>query len=172
MEKYRPVFLDDIVGNTETIERLKIIAKDGNMPHVIISGIASLFPRDDHKVKSEAELNRNKHVEMVTEHDVHLTQSYTSEDSSVHLRDDRHHIAPSEGDESNQVKIGKEPPKHSSSENLSDKPGFFQKFVARHSDDKFVKFLKKHKDNPLGAATSWWASIFFFKYEILTTVKG
>ena len=38
VEKYRPIFLDDIVGNTETIERLKIIAKDGNMPHVIISG--------------------------------------------------------------------------------------------------------------------------------------
>lgn len=38
VEKYRPIVLDDIVGNTETIERLKIIAKDGNMPHVIISG--------------------------------------------------------------------------------------------------------------------------------------
>lgn len=38
VEKYRPVFLNDIVGNVETIERLKIIAKDGNMPHVIISG--------------------------------------------------------------------------------------------------------------------------------------
>lgn len=42
MEKYRPVFLDDIVGNTETIERLKIIAKDGNMPHVIISGMPGI----------------------------------------------------------------------------------------------------------------------------------
>ena len=29
--------LDDIVGNTETIERLKVIARDGNMPHIIIS---------------------------------------------------------------------------------------------------------------------------------------
>ena len=38
MEKYRPIYLDDVVGNEETIERLKIIAKDGNMPHVIISG--------------------------------------------------------------------------------------------------------------------------------------
>ena len=38
VEKYRPVYLDDVVGNEETIERLKIIAKDGNMPHVIISG--------------------------------------------------------------------------------------------------------------------------------------
>ncbi|KAH1512899.1 replication factor C subunit 4 [Aspergillus fumigatus] len=40
--KYRPIFLDDIVGNTETIERLKIIAKDGNMPHVIISGMPGI----------------------------------------------------------------------------------------------------------------------------------
>jgi len=42
VEKYRPVFLDNIVGNTETIERLKIIAKDGNMPHVIISGMPGI----------------------------------------------------------------------------------------------------------------------------------
>lgn len=42
VEKYRPVYLDDIVGNTETIERLKIIAKDGNMPHLIISGMPGI----------------------------------------------------------------------------------------------------------------------------------
>ncbi|KAF2443553.1 P-loop containing nucleoside triphosphate hydrolase protein [Karstenula rhodostoma CBS 690.94] len=42
VEKYRPVFLDHVVGNTETIERLKIIAKDGNMPHVIISGMPGI----------------------------------------------------------------------------------------------------------------------------------
>jgi replication factor C subunit 2/4 len=30
--------LDDVVGNDETLERLKIIARDGNMPHLIISG--------------------------------------------------------------------------------------------------------------------------------------
>lgn len=42
VEKYRPVYLDDIVGNVETIERLKIIAKDGNMPHVIISGMPGI----------------------------------------------------------------------------------------------------------------------------------
>jgi replication factor C subunit 2/4 len=42
IEKYRPVFLDDIVGNSETVERLKIIAKDGNMPHVIISGMPGI----------------------------------------------------------------------------------------------------------------------------------
>lgn len=30
------------MGNTETVERLKIIAKDGNMPHVIISGMPGI----------------------------------------------------------------------------------------------------------------------------------
>jgi replication factor C subunit 2/4 len=42
VEKYRPVFLDDVVGNEETIERLKIIAREGNMPHVIISGMPGI----------------------------------------------------------------------------------------------------------------------------------
>ncbi|KAI9847846.1 MAG: replication factor C subunit 4 [Sclerophora amabilis] len=42
VEKYRPVYLNDVVGNTETIDRLKIIAKDGNMPHVIISGMPGI----------------------------------------------------------------------------------------------------------------------------------
>jgi hypothetical protein len=37
VEKYRPQNLDDVVGNVDTIERLKVIAKDGNCPHIIIS---------------------------------------------------------------------------------------------------------------------------------------
>ncbi|KAJ3786132.1 P-loop containing nucleoside triphosphate hydrolase protein [Lentinula aff. detonsa] len=42
VEKYRPQALDDVVGNTETIERLKVIARDGNCPHVIISGMPGI----------------------------------------------------------------------------------------------------------------------------------
>lgn len=37
MEKYRPAVLDDVVGNEDTIDRLKVIAKEGNCPHIIIS---------------------------------------------------------------------------------------------------------------------------------------
>lgn len=37
VEKYRPQILDEIVGNAETIDRLKVIARDGNCPHIIIS---------------------------------------------------------------------------------------------------------------------------------------
>ncbi len=38
VEKYRPVYLDEIVGNEETLNRLKIFADDGNLPNLIISG--------------------------------------------------------------------------------------------------------------------------------------
>ncbi|WWC71483.1 uncharacterized protein I206_105441 [Kwoniella pini CBS 10737] len=42
VEKYRPALLEDIVGNSETVERLKVIAEDGNVPHIIISGMPGI----------------------------------------------------------------------------------------------------------------------------------
>ena len=42
VEKYRPQLLDDIVGNQETVDRLKVIAKQGNCPHLIISGLPGI----------------------------------------------------------------------------------------------------------------------------------
>eukprot|EP01112_Ceratiomyxa_fruticulosa_P013751 TRINITY_DN3884_c0_g2_i1.p1 TRINITY_DN3884_c0_g2~~TRINITY_DN3884_c0_g2_i1.p1 ORF type:complete len:424 (+),score=72.56 TRINITY_DN3884_c0_g2_i1:171-1274(+) len=38
VEKYRPITLEDIVGNEDTVSRLKVIADEGNMPNIIISG--------------------------------------------------------------------------------------------------------------------------------------
>ena len=38
LEKYRPKLLSEVVGNEETISRLKVIAKHGNMPNLIICG--------------------------------------------------------------------------------------------------------------------------------------
>ena len=37
VEKYRPSEIKDIVGNEETIERLQVIANEGNMPNLIIT---------------------------------------------------------------------------------------------------------------------------------------
>ena len=38
LEKYRPVKLDDIVGNEEAVSRLAYFARQGNLPNIIISG--------------------------------------------------------------------------------------------------------------------------------------
>ncbi|KAF9268976.1 P-loop containing nucleoside triphosphate hydrolase protein [Marasmius fiardii PR-910] len=42
VEKYRPHLLESVVGNSETIDRLKVIARDGNCPHIIISGMPGI----------------------------------------------------------------------------------------------------------------------------------
>ncbi|PWN89887.1 putative RFC4-DNA replication factor C, 37 kDa subunit [Acaromyces ingoldii] len=42
VEKYRPLKLDDVVGNAATIDRLKVIQEDGNCPHLLISGLPGI----------------------------------------------------------------------------------------------------------------------------------
>ena len=37
VEKYRPVYLKDIVGNEDAVSRLETIARDGNLPNVILT---------------------------------------------------------------------------------------------------------------------------------------
>ncbi len=38
VEKYRPRILDDVVGNEDTLVRLRAIAEDGDMPNLILCG--------------------------------------------------------------------------------------------------------------------------------------
>lgn len=38
LEKYRPIKLEDIVGNEEAVSRLAHFAQQGNLPNIIISG--------------------------------------------------------------------------------------------------------------------------------------
>ena len=37
VEKYRPIYVRDIVGNKEAVERLQVISEEGNMPNIILS---------------------------------------------------------------------------------------------------------------------------------------
>ncbi|KAG0452920.1 hypothetical protein HPP92_025584 [Vanilla planifolia] len=38
VEKYRPTKVADVVGNADAVYRLQIIARDGNMPNIILAG--------------------------------------------------------------------------------------------------------------------------------------
>lgn len=38
VEKYRPQTLDDMVGNDAILDRLRVIASNGNMPHLLLAG--------------------------------------------------------------------------------------------------------------------------------------
>jgi hypothetical protein len=37
VEKYRPAEIREIVGNEETVQRLQVIANEGNLPNVVIA---------------------------------------------------------------------------------------------------------------------------------------
>jgi replication factor C subunit 2/4 len=37
VEKYRPNRVADVVGNSDAVARLEVIARDGNMPNLILS---------------------------------------------------------------------------------------------------------------------------------------
>ncbi|KAA3486547.1 replication factor C subunit 2-like [Gossypium australe] len=43
VEKYRPSKVSDIVGNEDAVSRLQVIARDGNMPNLILSLLGPVY---------------------------------------------------------------------------------------------------------------------------------
>ncbi|KZT22741.1 hypothetical protein NEOLEDRAFT_1097190 [Neolentinus lepideus HHB14362 ss-1] len=125
-------------------------------PHVVISGIASLFPKDDEKHKTEKELNDKDRVNFV--------------DRSV-LGDD--HLSPlpspsgtprSDDTSSLTSRTSSSPSLSptSSSRNPLDMLDKVSAFVTKHADEPMIKFLRKHSDEPFSAMRSWVVEHFQF----------
>jgi hypothetical protein len=43
VEKYRPQYVRDVVGNVDAVARLQVIAEEGNMPNIILSVSSSCW---------------------------------------------------------------------------------------------------------------------------------
>lgn len=99
----------------------------GLHPHVIISGIASLLPKDDPKVPAEKELNGHQ-VHIVPEHDAFQRANDSASDTSS---------------------------THSGRSSLHSSIDWATHFVDRHRDHPVVEFLQRHKDDPLGGVHRW-----------------
>lgn len=84
VEKYRPQILDDVVGNEETIERLKVIAKEGNCPHIIISvriralTVLIMVPNEWQRVSQELVKRRAYIVSHISYWVLHTKKVYSS----------------------------------------------------------------------------------------------
>jgi hypothetical protein len=37
VEKFRPLYVKDIVGNKDAVDRLQVISEEGNMPNIILA---------------------------------------------------------------------------------------------------------------------------------------
>ncbi|KLO10321.1 hypothetical protein SCHPADRAFT_906969 [Schizopora paradoxa] len=119
----------------------------GMHPHVILSGIASLFPKDDEKPKSEKEMNNHSAVQLPETPSVDSLpddlRSITSTDDS------RSPPEPAEGEQ--------RAPKHHHHLHGFSLSAKIDGFASKHAANPFVIWLKRHKDDPFTSMYRWIA---------------
>ncbi|KIK55492.1 hypothetical protein GYMLUDRAFT_47695 [Collybiopsis luxurians FD-317 M1] len=120
----------------------------GMHPHVVITGIASLFPKkNDPSMKTETELNRHPSVRIVDRKETdHL---HDNSPSRPHLN----------ASSSSSLSSNSSSSARSTADSLI---GRTMKFVSSHSDDALVRWARKHSDEPVAAGKRWVVEHFQF----------
>ncbi|KAJ7644969.1 hypothetical protein FB45DRAFT_301304 [Roridomyces roridus] len=140
-------------GSPSSRRILGVIAFDvpylGLHPHVVVSGIASLFPADDDENKTtDAEINKDSDVQVV---DDRVTDDWDSFKSDIDAKDASR--SPSRS------------PLPSPSSPSPPSTPFIHKtlsFLSAHADDPLVRWVRKHSDEPFSAGRRLLLEYFQF----------
>ncbi|KAJ3515184.1 hypothetical protein NLJ89_g1918 [Agrocybe chaxingu] len=141
----------------------------GMHPHVVITGLASLLPKDDEeKEKTEGSMNQHPEVKVVDEH---VTDNWEAFKKQQHVHPKR---APYSSDSSSiQSSISRDTllSPSSTSNSLSSPPRsrppspFMDKaisFIEKHADEPVARWIRKHADDPFSASKRWIVERFQF----------
>ncbi|KAF9021486.1 hypothetical protein BDZ89DRAFT_991189 [Hymenopellis radicata] len=144
----------------------------GMHPHVVITGIASLFDDDDGK-KTETEMNHHS-VKIV---DTQVTDNWEEYKKNIPARSSATSMQSSSSGYLSPNHLGSAPASHSSSHlsissHSSQSSSLFGRsnalvdrtmnFISSHSDDPLVRWMRKHSDEPFTAAKRWIIEHFQF----------
>ncbi|KAJ7450834.1 hypothetical protein FB451DRAFT_1285261 [Mycena latifolia] len=156
-------------GSVRSRRILGVVAFDvpylGMHPHVVISGIASLFPDDDGDKTTEGDLNQHSDVQIVDEKvtdDWEAFRMNLDAKSSSHSRSRSHSPLPSPSPTGSSALTP--PPPQPNPFGLPSSP-FVDKtltFLSAHSDDPLVRWVRKHSDEPFSAGKRFIVEYFQF----------
>ncbi|KAG6910468.1 hypothetical protein DXG01_010393 [Tephrocybe rancida] len=121
----------------------------GMHPHVVITGIASLFRDDGGKGKTDAELNDTKKVTIV---DAKVTDDWDA--FKGNLSPDSRPVSVSSGSSSRLPSSQPSSPFSFVDRTVS--------FLSSHSEDPLVRWARKHADDPFSASKRWVVERFQF----------
>ncbi|KAJ7111377.1 hypothetical protein C8R44DRAFT_799402 [Mycena epipterygia] len=156
-------------GSLRSRRILGVVAFDvpylGMHPHVVISGIASLFPEDDGDKTTEGDMNQHSDVQIVDEKvtdDWDGFKRNLDANRSSHSRSRSHSPLPSPtpaGSSALAPPATQPNPFGLPASPLVDKT---LSFLSAHSNDPLVKWVRKHSDEPLSAGKRFIVEYFQF----------
>ncbi|KAJ7742599.1 hypothetical protein B0H16DRAFT_1563091 [Mycena metata] len=138
----------------------------GMHPHVVVSGIASLFPGDDGDKTTAGDMNQHSDVQIVDDQVTDDWDAYKKNldsNRSMHSRSRSHSPipppSPLAGTSAPMSPIPQANPFGLPSSPLIDKT---LSFLTTHADDPLVRWVRKHSDEPFSASKRFVVEYFQF----------